>query len=100
MASEYPAHIAMILGDDENVWAQPPVTAADIKAGRVQTFDLRVNMGLPEWQVYSSAGSLRAIVSVPQGFHLRRIVGDRLFGTATNTNDEPVVQVLRVTLPR
>ena len=100
LGSAYPAYVAMILADDESIWVRPPVTAADIRAGRVKTFDLRQNLGLPEWHVISSSGVMRMRVAVPQGFNLRRVVGDRLYGDALNANDEPVVQILKVPVPR
>jgi hypothetical protein len=100
MGAEYPAYVAIALTDDESIWVRPPVTAADIRAGRVTTFDLRQNMGLAEWHVLSSSGAFRMRVSVPAGFQLRRVVGDRLYGHALGANDEPLVQILRVPAQR
>jgi hypothetical protein len=100
VAAEYPAYVAVILTDDNHIWAQPPVTAAVIREGRVQTYDLRQNYGSAEWHVYSPGGALLARVRVPDGFHLRRVIGDLLYGDALNSDDEPIVQILRVVLPR
>jgi hypothetical protein len=96
MAANYPAYVAVILADDGAIWAQPPVKADDIRSGRVSTYDFRQNMGLNEWHVFAGSGELRWTVEVPRGFHLRRVVGNRLYGDALSSSDEPIVQILRV----
>jgi hypothetical protein len=48
------------------------------------------------WTVYNTAGEIAMRLSLPAGFDLRHIRGDRLYGVARTENDAQLVQVYRL----
>jgi hypothetical protein len=48
------------------------------------------------WTVFDAAGEITLRLSLPAGFDLRHVRGDRLYGVARTENDAPVVQVYRL----
>jgi hypothetical protein len=48
------------------------------------------------WTVFDTAGNVSIRLSLPQGFDLQHVRGDRLYGVARTENDAPVVQVYRM----
>jgi hypothetical protein len=83
VAEHYPALVALLAADNGDVWAQLPVTAADIRAGRVKTFDFN-HTGSPVWLVFSPEGALRMRVELPAGFLLQGVRHDRLYGVVVD----------------
>lgn len=48
------------------------------------------------WTVFDSRGEIAFRLSLPEGFELRHVRGDRLYGVARTENDAPVVHVYRL----
>lgn len=48
------------------------------------------------WTVFDPRGEIAFRLSLPAGFDLRHVRGDRLYGTARTENDAPVVHVYRL----
>lgn len=48
------------------------------------------------WTVFDAAGEVTLRLSLPAGFDLQHVRGDRLYGVARTANDAPVVQVYRL----
>lgn len=48
------------------------------------------------WTIFDSAGEVALRISLPAGFDLHHVRGDRLYGVARTENDAPVVQVYRL----
>jgi hypothetical protein len=48
------------------------------------------------WTVFNAAGEVTLRLSLPAGFELQQVRGDRLYGVARTENDAPVVQVYRL----
>jgi hypothetical protein len=48
------------------------------------------------WTVFDQAGSVKMRLSLPTGFDLLHVSGDRLYGVTRTANDAPVVQVYRM----
>ncbi|HEX2076852.1 MAG TPA: hypothetical protein VHG08_04060 [Longimicrobium sp.] len=48
------------------------------------------------WTVFDAAGEITLRVSLPAGFDLRHVRGDRLYGVTRTENDAPMVQVYRL----
>ena len=48
------------------------------------------------WTVYDAAGEITQRLSLPAGFDLRHVRGDRLYGVSRTENDAPIVQVYRL----
>jgi hypothetical protein len=48
------------------------------------------------WTVFNPAGEVSIRLSLPRGFDLYHVRGDRLYGVARTENDAPVVQVYRL----
>lgn len=48
------------------------------------------------WTVFNPAGEVSIRLSLPAGFDLYHVRGDRLYGVARTENDAPVVQVYRL----
>lgn len=48
------------------------------------------------WTVFDAAGEVTMRLSLPAGFDLRHVRGDRLYGITRTENDAPVVQVYRL----
>jgi hypothetical protein len=48
------------------------------------------------WTVFNPAGEVNIRLSLPAGFDLYHVRGDRLYGVARTENDAPVVQVYRL----
>ncbi len=48
------------------------------------------------WTVFDPAGEIAYRLSLPEGFDLRHVRGDLLYGTAATRNDAPLVRVYRL----
>jgi hypothetical protein len=48
------------------------------------------------WTIFDAAGEITLRLSLPAGFDLLHVRGDRLYGVARTENDTPVVQVYRM----
>jgi hypothetical protein len=48
------------------------------------------------WTVFDAAGEVSLRLSLPAGFELHHVRGDRLYGVARTASDAPVVQVYRL----
>ncbi|HEY0023079.1 MAG TPA: 6-bladed beta-propeller [Longimicrobium sp.] len=48
------------------------------------------------WTVFDQAGDIALRLSLPAGFELRHVRGDRLYGIARTENDVPVIHVYRL----
>src|SRR5262249_26263304 len=95
VAEHYPALVALLAADNGDVWAQLPVTATDIRAERVKTFDFN-HTGSPVWLVFSPEGTLRMRVELPIGFMLQSVRHDRLYGFVVDDRGEQVVVRRRI----
>jgi hypothetical protein len=81
---EAPQHVSIatqaLFSDEGMLWIR---NTADPDGGHV-------------WTVYDAAGEIAYRLALPEGFDLRHVQGDRLYGSARTPNGAPLVHVYRL----
>jgi len=75
-----PAFQAVFAGPRNTIWVQHWQAPSELSGEEFETFDPRQDFGIPEWDIFDSAGRFLGIVRTPRGFTPSVFRSDKIYG--------------------
>jgi hypothetical protein len=79
-AEYYPAWAAMQIGPDESIWVQHIQSPSGLSEEELASWNFVEDIGAPEWDIFDRDGRYLGVVTMPDRFAPRLILGNRVYG--------------------
>lgn len=91
-----PAFGRIVAGPDGTIWVQHVRSAAGMTDEQLATMNFIEDVGAPDWNVLDRQGRYLGVVTMPDRFAPRVIVGDRIYGVWRDELDVQYAMVLSI----
>jgi len=91
-----PAFQAVFAGPSNTIWVQHWQAPSELSGEEFEAFDPRQDFGIPEWDIFDSAGRFLGLVRTPRGFTPWVFRNDKIYGIWHDEFDVGYVLRLRI----
>ena len=91
-----PAFARLQIGPDGSIWIQHIRAASDLTDEQLSASNILEDIGAPNWDVLDRGGRFLGVVTMPDRFAPRVIVGDKIYGVWRDEFDVQYIVRLRI----
>jgi hypothetical protein len=91
-----PAFNRTVIGPNGTTWVQHVRAAAEMTDEQLASANFIEDIGAPEWDVLDRSGRFLGVVTMPDRFAPREIVGDKIYGVWRDEWDVQYAMVLKI----